>query len=294
MEFLRTPLINTLQFVGLWLCRMKILFVLPMLLICLYADQASAATIAFEPNSLSVKAAPGERVYVPISVSLKDSNSSSTSAYVRLALSEGSLSPDWLINDQFQMSLNPYNKSRQVLQIMPSVDAKPGVYTGSMVTELLWSNEPIELVNLEVHVEISQQDACLEPPEFSNVVSAQDTINTRNNKKVTVNFTGNVVPPSGCELKRVWYELVDEYGEVGHQEEIQFDKESGSFAVDLPLIASRRGDDMDGRLYTVIFKAENLLLAEDLLLAGNLASGESAVAESVETTIVVKHNNRKK
>ena len=288
MEFLGTPLISARHFVSLCLCRMKILFVLPTLVIFLGAAQASAATIAFEPKVLSVKAAPGEKVFIPISMSLQDATSPGAYANILCAYSGGSLDRSWLVNYQFNMTPNTFINATRVLQIVPPIDAEPGLYIATMATKLLRSNEPIELVDLEIHVEISQQDACLEPPVFSNVVSAQDRINTRNNKKVTINFSGIVTPPSGCELKRVWYELVDEYDEVSHQEEVQFNKEGGSFAVDLPLIASRRGDDRDGRLYNVIFKAENLLLA------GTLASGESASAESVETNIVVMHNNRKK
>ena len=281
MDFIGTLLINTRHFVGVCIDHMKILFILPTFFICLYVAQASAATIAFEPKSLSVKATPGERVYVPISVSLKEANSPSTFAYIRLAHSGGNLNRSWLINDQFQMALNSYNKSRQVLQIKPPIEAEPGVYTATMGTELLRSNESIELVDLEIHVEISQQDACLEPAVFSSVASAQDTINTRNNKQVNIRFSGTVDPPSGCELKRVWYELVDEYDECGHVGDVDFVMEGGEFTVDLPLIASRKGKDKDGRLYSIIFKAENI------------ASTESAVAESVRTNIVVTHDSRK-
>ena len=54
--------------------------------------------------------------------------------------------------------------------------------------------------------------------------------------------------------------------------------DDGTFSVAIPMVASRKEKDEDGRLYTVKFFAEN----------------EAGVGESPETTIVVLHDNHKK
>ena len=51
-----------------------------------------------------------------------------------------------------------------------------------------------------------------------------------------------------------------------------------TFSVAVPMVASRKGEDKDGRLYTVKFFAEN----------------DAGIGESPETSVVVLHDNGKK
>ena len=84
----------------------------------------------------------------------------------------------------------------------------------------------------------------------------------------------------GCEIVSAQYQLTDEYGELDNIEVLEVLQvgEGGSFAVTVPMVASRKGDDKDGRLYTVKLVAEN----------------GAGVGDSVVTNIVVKHDNSKK
>jgi hypothetical protein len=115
---------------------------------------------------------------------------------------------------------------------------------------------------------------------FSNIEASQESINIRNNKKVHIELSGFVTVHDGCEIDSFQYQLTDEYDELDKIEALEVLQvgEGGSFAVTVPMVASRKGDDKDGRLYTVKFVAENW----------------AGVGESVETYIVVKHDNRKK
>ena len=99
----------------------------------------------------------------------------------------------------------------------------------------------------------------------------------RNNKQVHVELSGSVSVPEGCSIDRPRYQLTDEYGELDKVETLQLGAD-GNFTVAIPMVASRKGNDKDGRLYTVKFEAEN----------------EAGVGESVETNIVVMHDNGKK
>jgi hypothetical protein len=83
--------------------------------------------------------------------------------------------------------------------------------------------------------------------------------------------------PDGCEIENARYQLTDEYGELDQEQAIALNSD-GSFSVAIPMVASRKGNDKDGRLYIVRFIAKN----------------EAGVGESSETSIIVTHDNRKK
>ena len=255
------------------------LFVLALLAFSLlfFATEVQAAQISFAPNGLTVNVAPGETVSVPITVSLENTSLPNSYASFGLAHVGGSLDRNW-INNQIYMSLNSWYKTRQaVLQIKVPADAQGGSYNGILKTVWLRSNESVAPAEFEINVDVDSFVSCSQVPLFSNIAASQESINIRNNKQVHIVLSGSVTVPDGCEIDSPQYQLTDEYGELDIIEDLQVD-EGGSFAVAIPMVASRKGDDKDGRLYTVKFVAEN----------------EAGVGESVETNIVVKHDNSKK
>ena len=255
------------------------LFVLALLAFSLlfFATEVQAAQISFAPNGLTVNVAPGETVSVPITVSLENASLPNSYASFGLAHVGGSLDRNW-INNQIYMSLNSWYKTRQaVLQIKVPADAQGGSYNGILKTVWLRSNESVAPAEFEINVDVDSFVSCSQVPLFSNIAASQESINIRNNKQVHIELSGSVTVPDGCEIDSAQYQLTDEYGELDIIEELQVD-EGGSFAVAIPMVASRKGDDKDGRLYTVKFVAEN----------------EAGVGDSVETNIVVEHDNRKK
>ena len=261
-------------FDGLW--QALVLSLLAFTLLC-FSTESHSAQITFAQNGLTVKVAPGETVAVPITVSLEDTSLPNTYASFGLAHVGGSLDRNW-INNQIYMSLNSWYKTRQaVLQVKVPTGAQRGIYTGVLKTVYLRSNESVAPAELKINVDVDSLVGCSQPPLFSNVVALQETINMRNNKLVQIELSGSVAVTEGCEIYKTQYHLKDEYGELDNVADIQLDDE-GSFTVAVPMVASRKGSDKDGRLYTVKFVAEN----------------EAGVGESVETNIVVKHDNSKK
>ena len=259
---------------GVW--QLFVLSLLAFSLLC-FATKVQAAQISFAPNGLTVNVAPGETVSVPITVSLENTSLPNSYASFGLAHVGGSLDRNW-INSQIYMSLNPWYKTRQaVLQIKVPADAQGGSYNGILKTVWLRSNESVAPAEFEINVDVDSFVSCSQVPLFSNIAASQESINIRNNKQVHIELSGSVTVPDGCEIDSAQYQLTDEYGELDKIEDLQVD-EGGSFAVAVPMVASRKGDDKDGRLYTVKFVAEN----------------EAGVGESVETNIVVKHDNSKK
>ena len=259
---------------GVW--QLFVLSLLAFSLLC-FATEVQAAQISFAPNGLTVNVAQGETVSVPIAVSLENTSLPNSYASFELAHVGGSLDRNW-INSGVYMSLNSWYKTRQaVLQIKVPADAQGGSYNGILKTVWLRSNESVAPAEFEINVDVDSFVSCSQVPLFSNIAASQQSINLRNNKQVHIELSGSVTVPDGCEIDSAQYQLTDEYGELDIIEELQVD-EGGSFAVAIPMVASRKGDDKDGRLYTVKFVAEN----------------EAGVGESVETNIVVKHDNRKK
>jgi len=259
---------------GLW--QALVLSLLALTLLC-FSTESHSAQITFAQNGLTVNVAPGETVAVPITVALEDTSLPNSYASFGLAHVGGTLDRSW-INNQIYMSLNSWYKTRQaVLQVKVPADAQGGIYKGILKTVWLRSNESVAPAEFEINVDVDSFVSCSQVPLFSNIVASQDSINMRNNKQVHVELSGSVSVPEGCSIDRPRYQLTDEYGELDKVETLQLGAD-GNFTVAIPMVASRKGNDKDGRLYTVKFEAEN----------------EAGVGESVETNIVVMHDNGKK
>ena len=259
---------------GLW--QALVLSLLALTLLC-FSTESHSAQITFAQNGLTVNVAPGETVAVPITVSLEDTSLPNSYASFGLAHVGGTLDRSW-INNQIYMSLNSWYKTRQaVLQVKVPAGAQGGNYKGILKTVWLRSNESVAPAEFEINVDVDSFVSCSQVPLFSDIVSSQESINMRNNKPVQIELSGSVAVPDGCEISTAQYQLTDEYGELDRVEALQLG-DDGSFTVAILMVASRKGNDKDGRLYTVKFEAEN----------------EAGVGESVETNIVVMHDNGKK
>jgi hypothetical protein len=106
--------------------------------------------------------------------------------------------------------------------------------------------------------------------------SAPATLWPANNKTVPVAVTGSVTDAgSGVDASSVKFAVTDEYGEVQPTGAITL-AANGSFTVNVPLLASRRGTDRDGRRYTIVISAKDT--------AGN--AGQATVV------ITVPHDQR--
>jgi hypothetical protein len=251
-----------------------LLLVLPLFLM---ATEAGAAKITFEPSELTATLAPGEAVIVPVTVSLADTTAPNSYASFRLSHVDGTLDPAW-INGQVYVSLNSWYKTRQVpFQVKVPANAKGGKYKSVFRTVWLRSNEDVAPVDLVINVDVGETFTCNQVPLFFDITSAEETINARNHKEVAIDLSGSVSSPDGCGSVKAWFELSDEYDELDRTEDLEIN-DDGAFSVAVPMVASRKGEDKDGRLYTVKFFAEN----------------DAGLVESPETSVVVLHDNGKK
>lgn len=259
---------------GLW--HVFVLSLLAFSLLC-FATEVQAAQITFSPNGLTVNAAPGEKVSVPVSVSLEDTSLQNAYASFGLAYVGGTLDRTW-INNHIYISLNSWYKTRQaILRLNVPADAQGGLYTGVLKTVWLRSNEEVVPAEFEINVDVDAFVGCSQVPLFSDIVASSQTIKVPNNKEISAELSGTVFAPEGCEVANAQYQLTDEYGELDRTETFVVN-DDGSFNVIVPVVASRKGNDKDGRLYTVKLMAES----------------EAGIGESAETSIVIAHDNRKK
>jgi len=118
--------------------------------------------------------------------------------------------------------------------------------------------------------------SCATVPTISTITVNQSVIPAKNNKPVSIVFSGNISSAEGCTQGDAWYRISDEYGELDGTTPLSLDAD-GNFSVSVNVIASRKGDDKDGRLYTVVFGAKN----------------DAGEVEGGETSVVVSHDNGK-
>jgi uncharacterized repeat protein (TIGR01451 family) len=113
------------------------------------------------------------------------------------------------------------------------------------------------------------------PPSISVSVNPS-TLWPPNGKNVPVNVSGVISDQeSGIDPASVTFSVVDEYGSYQPTGSVVLAAD-GSFAFIVPIEAARRGNDMDGRLYTIAVRVRDI--------AGNQSSSS--------TTVIVPHDRR--
>ena len=120
---------------------------------------------------------------------------------------------------------------------------------------LAWSfNAPV--LNNDTAIAFSAGVSDATPPVIT--ASAPARIWPANNKTVPITVTGTVTDSgSGVDLSSVKFAVTDEYGAVQPTGPITV-AANGSFKVSVPLMASRNGNDRDGRRYTIVITAKDV------------------------------------
>lgn len=119
--------------------------------------------------------------------------------------------------------------------------APPGRYLSAVKLDY---SDPIEIDNFQLCTLVNECPA----PEVTLEASILE-LWPANNKEREVVFSGSVL--NECGTAR--YELTDEYGEYSYAGEIA----PGVFSIPLNLMASRTGQDKDGRRYSFTVTSEN-------------------------------------
>jgi len=238
------------------------------------AVPADAAQIAFTPSKIAVAVKPGEQVSLPFNV-LWSGGTRSSSAMFSVNLTGGSLDGSWVSGNGQIVVGGPSASRPAALDIAVPAGAAGGNYTGVFGAVGISSNGSVTAGTFAVDVQVEATATCSKVPSITAVMASQDEIQAKNNKPVTLTFTGTVVSPEGCTIDKAWYSLVDEYGELNADDVAIALSDDGSFSVPVTLTAFRKGSDKDGRLYSLTFGAKN----------------EAGEAAPQGTKIVVAHDN---
>ena len=108
------------------------------------------------------------------------------------------------------------------------------------------------------------------------VTASPAVLSPANGKTMSVAVSGRVTDAgSGVDPASVTFTVLDEYGMGQPAGPILIDG-TGHYSVRIPLTASRRGDDLDGRVYTIVVHAGDV--------AGN--------AGTASTLVIVPHDQR--
>jgi hypothetical protein len=117
------------------------------------------------------------------------------------------------------------------------------------------------------------------PPVLTMESPSPETLWPANHRAVEVSVSGSAVD-EGSGVAQAWLEVDDEYDELDGTHDITGDLDAdGNFEITLELMAWRRGNDRDGRQYTIsLYAVDN---------AGNQAGPESVA-------VMVPHDQRSK
>ena len=102
------------------------------------------------------------------------------------------------------------------------------------------------------------------------VAASPETLWPPNGRLVTVTVSGTIMDEpggSGVQANSAAYRVMDEYGQIQPRGSVPL--VDGSYAFTIQLQASRRGNDQDGRHYTITVSATDN--------AGNLGSASTIV-----------------
>ena len=95
------------------------------------------------------------------------------------------------------------------------------------------------------------------PPTVTITSVTPDTLWPPNGKLVPVTITGTITDAgSGVNMSTTAYAVIDEYGLIQPSGSVTVNAD-GSYAFTIPLQASRKGNDKDGRQYTIIISAQD-------------------------------------
>ncbi|MDQ3289549.1 MAG: hypothetical protein M3Q42_15125 [Pseudomonadota bacterium] len=108
----------------------------------------------------------------------------------------------------------------------------------------------LSLVSAPVTAVISHAPPCAGPALVS-ATATPTVLWPPNGKFVTVNVTGNVTPQQNCAMPDgIVYTVIDEYNELSTAP-VAVALASGAFSFQFQVEASRKGTDLDGRLYAI-------------------------------------------
>jgi len=225
---------------------------------------AHGTTLTYAPQSVSVSMIPGSAQVIPLTVMMGTApvmsfgaEESTFSLTVIAGNYGGNLPMEWVLPLAPVVDISPSMPAVPMIMVSVPEGTEPGTYSSQLFSMVMGGTEPVD-PGQGVLLSITVPDmtpACEETPVFDDTSIGPTVIDVPNNKPLDIQVEGTATVAEGCTLTRVRYEIDDEYGEDSDGD-ITF-ADNGNFNVTIPVTASRKGSDKDGRLYQLKLFAEN-------------------------------------
>jgi len=229
----------------------KAVMILMMVLALGLASNAYGAEFSYKDDSVTLDLLAGESATTDVTVS--SANQTTGLIYFNMAgsVESGNLPAGWVKSAVARM-MSTTREATVTLSVNVPADAQEGTYFGTVKPSIMMSRETVD-VGKGVYVVVEVKPSCQGNPTLNGTISPAE-ISMRNHKLVDISVTGQVTVPEGCVLSGVTYSLEDEYGEYNSNGPVTVGAD-GSFSISAAVEASRRGEDKDGRVYTISVKA---------------------------------------
>jgi len=237
--------------------------------IFIFSVAAFGAEVMYIPPYATVSVAPGESETVEFNAIMPDGGGM---YFVQFAQAVQGDIPPILIDVNPPFTWNLPATFNVTVKVPPGT--APDTYSATLISGGMGGGHQSNNQSIMLYVVVPSE--CGEVPSFKITSIGPDNLWAPNNSMQEVTLRGRVDMPKGCTIYEASYTIDDEYGECSGEGSFTIDSD-GEFIVSIPVEASRKGNDKDGRLYTIVLSAEN----------------DSGVGMSQAIDVHVAHNQRK-
>jgi len=215
-----------------------------------------AETLIYSPARQTTAAESGNTIGLPFTVIVDGLSVEGEVQFVD-TVSSGNLPASWVKASPNTARVDPRsNVASTAIVIEVPAGTPAGTYAGFVRSNLAGPRQVDPGSGSYVTVNVSEAVSCSAAPEMVVDSVSPKEIRVPNNKTIDITVEGSIVNPEGCSRLSATYTLDDEYGEVSASGTVELGT-GGAFSVSVPVQASRKGNDTNGRLYSVVFKVEN-------------------------------------
>lgn len=233
---------------------MKNIGVAVVLIAVLMPFSAYGVSLSYAPESTSITVGAGTEAIAPMSVTLLDAFSGTYYLWFTNSVT-GTLPSDWVVPSPSTAFISVWSPTKSTtLAIKVPEDAAPGKYSGYIYSKAMKSHSFAD-PGRGMYMEVTVPAKCTGVPEFEITSFGPETIWPPNRNTETVSVSGKVIVPDGCTLIELGYSVDDEYGTYTSTGALT--SYGGSFNLYIPVEAWRKGQDRDGRHYTITIYAED-------------------------------------
>jgi len=207
------------------------------------------AAPVYSPGEMEITLGPGERK--SFSYTITADGAFAVAPY--MWYEDEGLPNDWIGPLQAKWHWFASSASQTVTLDIPD-DAEPGTYRGRLlgfVSGGAHSFQRGDGVKLTVTVGADCAGA-----EFIDASDNDFELWAPNHSTRSVELFGDLHLPVGCSILAASYEVIDEYGEYSGSGELEIVADATGYRATPLVEVSRRGNDKDGREYTVILSVE--------------------------------------